>query len=142
MGSDAARRGGKLTPGAAVPFLRSGMSALLGLLALPRSGLAGATPRLPEELDLRGCAPDDASSFRSPPAVVVWLRLGPPTEGMAGPAGTRERETFQTPSLKATIQFNCMYLVPKQYDRLKALYRTQGLNQSIMARKEGKKNSL
>lgn len=39
---------GLLTLGPVVPpFLRSGMSALLGLFALPSRGLEGGAPRLP-----------------------------------------------------------------------------------------------
>lgn len=77
-----------LTAGAVVaPFLRSGMSALLGLLALPRMGLEGGAPRLPGVVGLRSWTP--LSSLVPFSAVVVWLRFGwaapggfwPTTEG-------------------------------------------------------------
>lgn len=59
-----------LTLGAVVaPFLRSGMSALLGLLALPSRGLEGGAPRVPGMLGLRSWTPP--SSFTLFSAVVV-----------------------------------------------------------------------
>lgn len=51
------------------PFLRSGMSALLGLLALPSRGLAGGAPRLPGVLGLRSWTPPSSLVLFS--AVVV-----------------------------------------------------------------------
>lgn len=61
----------QLTLGPVVaPFLRSGMSALLGLLALPSSGLAGGAPlRLPGVPGLRSWTPP--SSFALLSDVVV-----------------------------------------------------------------------
>lgn len=53
-----------LTPGVPELFFRSGMSALLGLLALPSMGLGGPMPRLPDELDLRaGALPSSLCSL-------------------------------------------------------------------------------
>ena len=75
-----------LLTGVVEPFLRSGMSALLGLLALPSNGLPGAPPLPPDFL-----AWPPPSSLMSFSAVLVWLLLGP-VEGMDGPAGEREGE--------------------------------------------------
>lgn len=75
-----------LTPGTVELFLRSGISALLGLLALPSMGLAGATPFPPAALP-PGFREGTPSSLRSPSAVLVWLLFGyATTEGIAGPA--------------------------------------------------------
>lgn len=59
-----------LTLGTVELFLRSGMSALLGLLAFPSMGLAGAIPFPPTALPpaFRAGMP---SSLRSPSAVLV-----------------------------------------------------------------------
>lgn len=65
----------ELTLGPVVaPFLRSGMSALLGLLALPSRGLAGGAPRLPGVVGLRSWTPPSSLALFS--AVVVWLLFG------------------------------------------------------------------
>lgn len=80
--------------GTAGLFLRSGISALLGLLAFPSMGLAGATPFPPTALplDFREGTP---SSLRSLSAVLVWLRFGYATaEGIAGPAWSLYRLCF------------------------------------------------
>lgn len=58
----------------ATPFLRSGISALLGLLALPSRGLEGGAPRLPGVLALRSWTPP--SSFALLSVVEVWLLFG------------------------------------------------------------------
>lgn len=75
-----------LTLGTAELFLRSGISALLGLLAFPSIGLAGAIP-LPATALLLDFLDWIPSSLRSLSVVLVWLLLGyATTEGMDGPA--------------------------------------------------------
>lgn len=58
----------------ATPFLRSGISALLGLLALPSRGLEGGAPRLPGVLAFRSWTPPSSLALLS--VVEVWLLLG------------------------------------------------------------------
>lgn len=75
-----------LTLGTVELFFRSGISALLGLLAFPSMGLAGATPFPPTAL-VPGFRQGTPSSLRSLSAVLVWLLFGyATTEGIAGPA--------------------------------------------------------
>lgn len=76
------RSDGGLTLGpVATPFLRSGISALLGLLALPSRGLEGGAPRLPGVLGLRSWTPP--SSFTLLSVVEVWLLFGWAAPGAA-----------------------------------------------------------
>lgn len=92
-----------LTLGTVELFLRSGISALLGLLAFPSMGLAGAIPFPPTALplDFREGIP---SSLRSLSAVLVWLLFGyATTEGIAGPAKTKSY------FLKARTQFYILF---------------------------------
>lgn len=75
-----------LTLGTVELFFRSGISALLGLLAFPSMGLAGAIPFPPTAL-APGFREGTPSSLRSLSAVLVWLLFGyATTEGIAGPA--------------------------------------------------------
>lgn len=75
-----------LTLGTVELFFRSGISALLGLLAFPSMGLAGATPFPPIAL-VPGFRQGTPSSLRSLSGVLVWLLFGyATTEGIAGPA--------------------------------------------------------
>lgn len=72
--------------GVAELLLRSGISALFGLLAFPSIGLAGAIPFPPAAL-LLDFLDGIPSSLRSLSVVLVWLLLGyATTGGIDGPA--------------------------------------------------------
>lgn len=82
------------TLGTAEFFLRSGISALLGLLAFPSIGLAGAIP-LPPTL-LLAFRDEIASSLRSLSVVLVWLLFGYATTGGTDGPATKDKKQNKT----------------------------------------------